>query len=127
MKSKLDKLITLCKCEVSISINEHTIGYTTVEKHLKDHEEMFESLEISDELRKLMIEKNQLVRIIFYPDTPIGSYDVWHYDVELALDQCLSIMEEEMDERREQSEEELLQDGKDLHVERQIQDWKEGK
>ena len=92
---KLNKLISLCKAEISISINEHTSGYQTVKKYLENCQLIYgEDLEISEEIKKVMIDKNIMVNIVFYPDTPIGSYSVYHYDVEEALDECLRIMED---------------------------------
>jgi len=39
-------------------------------------------------------ETNNLVHIQFYPDTPIGFYNILHYDLDKALDLALEIIDE---------------------------------
>ncbi len=46
--------------------------------------------EIEPEVRKAMIDKNIIIDLKFYPDTPIGSYSIYHYDLDMALDEALS-------------------------------------
>ena len=39
-----------------------------------------------------MIETDTIVVLQFYPDTPIGSYSIWHHDLDAALDAALSCL-----------------------------------
>ena len=43
----------------------------------------------SDVLNK-MIETNTMIELQFYPDTPIGFYKIYHYDLEQAIDIALN-------------------------------------
>ena len=65
-------------------MNEHRGIYVTPEEFLEDREETVEP-----EVLKKMIETDTVVNIHFYPDTPIGFYDIYHYDLEKALDEAL--------------------------------------
>ena len=41
-----------------------------------------------------MIETDTIVNIQFYPKTPVGSYSVYHYDLDMALDLALECLKE---------------------------------
>jgi len=89
---KLQELIKRCKCGVHLSINMHRDMYHTVPEHLEEWE-LFEKLEDLDaDVRAKMIETNTIVDLQFYPDTPIGFFNVVHYDVDLAIDQALECL-----------------------------------
>jgi hypothetical protein len=87
---KLKELLSLCKCGVFVSVNEHRDYYNTAEESLDGAEGLECPPEINDDVRAQMIALNTIIRIQFYPDTPIGSYDIWHHDLDAALDQCLA-------------------------------------
>jgi hypothetical protein len=91
---KLKRLLSLCKCSVSVTVNAHRDYYETAAKALEDAKRMECPPEIDDDVRAQMIATDTIVDIQFYPDTPIGSYHVWHYDLDAALDQCLSCFPE---------------------------------
>ena len=78
----LQELAERCKGDVHLSINNHRSNYWSVKKHLeKIH---------ADDLKYFMpeaqkaIDKDFLVELQFYPDTPIRFYKVIHYDVQEA-------------------------------------------
>ena len=48
--------------------------------------------DISKEVYEKMIELNTIIELQFYPDTPIGSYKIYHYDLEMAIDEALTII-----------------------------------
>jgi hypothetical protein len=48
--------------------------------------------ELSDDVRAGVIANDSTVELQFYPDTPIGSYTVIHYDVDEALRIALQII-----------------------------------
>ncbi len=81
----------MCKCAVSISHNEHKQNYASIKNHL-DFTDSCEDVE--PEVLKKMIELDTLYEVCFYPSTPIGSYVVYHYDLDKALDESLQFMKE---------------------------------
>lgn len=88
---KLKKLIERCKCGVHITVNAHRDYYETVEQHFKGNPITEEDLEdIEPDVYEKMKELNVIVELQYYPDTPIGFYKVYHYDIELAVDEALS-------------------------------------
>ena len=90
---KLKELVDLCAGSVTLIHNEHRDYYQTVDKFLRDSE--FHSglgLGIDIDVREAMIEKNQMLTLQAYPDTPIGFYVVYHWDTESAIDQMLAIV-----------------------------------
>lgn len=89
MKEKIEELVGLCKCEVTISINEHRGSYQSIEDWLSCNN--IEDDEIAEEVRGKMVAMNRMVGVRFYPNTPIGSYVVYHHDIEAALDEALTI------------------------------------
>ena len=88
---KLKKLISNCKCEVGLTVNEHLCDYETVEQFFSSYRK--DDLEdIDKEVYSKMIETNMIINLHFYPDTPVGFYSIYHYDLELALDKALEIL-----------------------------------
>ena len=93
---KLKVLVGKGKGSVSIQVNDHKDCYETVEQaigeSLGDPHTMFG--ETDQLLIEEMIKRDEMVKIQFYPHTPVGFYVVCHYDLDLALDQCLEILNE---------------------------------
>ncbi|MCA0235468.1 MAG: hypothetical protein LCH81_03710 [Bacteroidetes bacterium] len=87
---KLNQLISLCKCLVSIEVNDHRNCYESV----ADYISRYESPEIDDAVLQVMVEHDTVVSLMFYPDTPVGSYWIFHYDIDMAIDEALSILKE---------------------------------
>ena len=87
--NKLKELLGKCKCGVFLSINEHRDYYQTADEALKEKEDFECPPEIEPEVRKAMAETNTIIHLQFYPDTPIGSYSIYHYDLDAALDEAL--------------------------------------
>ncbi|HZL98654.1 MAG TPA: hypothetical protein VFD43_00250 [Planctomycetota bacterium] len=97
--SASDKLVALlarCKCGVYLSVNEHRDFYQSVEKWIEERYrgDPEGAAELAPEVRAKMIETNAVVVLQFYPDTPISSYDVLHYDIGAALAEALAILAE---------------------------------
>ena len=88
MTDKLKQLLSLCKCGVYISVNEHRDYYETVEEHLEDDLPGVKYLD--PEIRAKMIETDTIINVHFYPRTPIGFSVVYHYDLDAALDLALA-------------------------------------
>lgn len=91
-KSKLSQLCEKCKCGIFVTINEHRDYYKTVEETLFELGGMECPPEIEEDVRTEMVRKDTIVNVQFYPDTPIGSYDIYHWDLETALDIALEIL-----------------------------------
>jgi len=92
---KLKQLIALCKASVSIEVNKHRDYYESVEESLRDTCNWEDTRrEIDNEVYAQMISRDTVVRIQFYPNTPVGFYLIYHYDLEKALDLALSVLEE---------------------------------
>lgn len=90
---KIEKLLSGCKCGVYISVNGHRDSYKSIREKLEDIPPD-DLEEISEEIKAKMIETDTLVNIHFYPDTPIGFYSIYHWDLEKALDMALECLEE---------------------------------
>ena len=93
---KLKRIIQLCKCSVNISINSHKDFYQNIEQHIKDYYKCGKELDeddVSKEVLDEIIKRDTIIHIQVYPDTPIGSYSVYHYDLDMAIDEMLLILE----------------------------------
>ena len=95
MTDELATLLKRCKCSISIEVNKHRDYYQSAEDFIAEAEAFPECPpEINPKVRRIMIETDNIVVIQFYPDTPIGSYDIWHFDLDEALKQCLECIKE---------------------------------
>lgn len=92
MEDKLKKLVSLCKGSVHITFNDHTTNYSTVEEELTGNfNGMYD--DVHQDVKDEMIRRNTMVNVHFYPDTPIGFYNIMHYDLDTALDEALKVLE----------------------------------
>lgn len=90
---KLYELWELCAGSVTLTHNEHLDYYQMVEDYLNEQERnMGEPLDIEPYVRKFMIERDKMITLRAYPDTPIGFYVVYHWDFMAAVDQMLAIV-----------------------------------
>lgn len=89
--------MSLCKCSVSVEVNRHRDYYDTATEALVEYDSYGSRLQIADDVREEMIKRDTIVIIQFYPDTPIGSYSVYHYDLDSALDAALACFESDTD------------------------------
>lgn len=89
--NKLEQLIDKCNASDNLTINLHKDYYETVEERLKslDPEDFGD---ISEDVRKKMIDMDRIVELQFYPNTPIGSYVIYHWSVDAAIDEALTIL-----------------------------------
>lgn len=90
---KLNKIIARCKCGFYLTINSHRDDYETVEQYFNSNPINQEYLEdIDKNIYEKMKELNVIISIHFYPDTPIGFYNIYHYDLDMAFDEILKIL-----------------------------------
>lgn len=92
---KLQKISDNCKGAVYLRINDHRNCYETVEHTLESALGYECPPQIEEKVYKAMIERDTIINLQFYPHTPIGSYDLYHYDLDLILDQALKILKDE--------------------------------
>ena len=85
---KLNKLISKCKCGVYVSVNEHRDCYQTVKQKLDDIDRQ-DYLVIPKNILDKMIETNIWIEIQYYPETPIGFFKIYHWNLDKALDKAL--------------------------------------
>lgn len=88
---KLEELSSKCKGEVNIYINGHRSAYHSVQSELEEYHEDYAN-EISNDILSEMIKRDKMVWVQFYPNTPVGFNSILHYDLEMAIDECLSII-----------------------------------
>ncbi len=93
MNDGFKKLLARCKCGVFLIVNEHRDYYETAEQKLEELEAMECPPNIDADVRKVMIETDTIVSLQFYPDTPIGSYSIYHYDVDAAIERALRCLD----------------------------------
>jgi hypothetical protein len=93
MNDDFKKLLARCKCGVFLIVNEHRDYYETAEQKLEELSAMECPPDIDADVRKVMIETDTIVSLQFYPDTPIGSYSIYHYDVDAAIQRALSCLD----------------------------------
>ncbi len=90
--NKLKELLSKCNSSVSITVNKHRDYSQSVEYYIKERSFIDEELieEINWEVYEEMKKTNTIIEIQVYPDTPIGSYRLFHYDIDKAIDIMLS-------------------------------------
>lgn len=92
---KLNELIKLCKYSVTLTVNNHRDFYESVEQYIDNINKTLEDKEeIEPEIYSKMKELDTIVELQFYPETAGGFYKVYHYDVELAIDEALEIIKQ---------------------------------
>jgi len=90
MMDKLKELLSKCKCGVYLTVNEHRNYYQSVAERLEEIACFEAPPDIPQEIRTKMIETDTIVQIQFYPDTPIGFYFIYHWDLDAALTKALN-------------------------------------
>ena len=96
--NKLQELLTLCKCGVSININDYRNAYESVENAINTIETIIEE-PLEPETISGMIETKNVIEIHCYPFTPISSITVYHYNIELAIEEMINAINEWQKER----------------------------
>jgi len=96
---KLLELMSLCKCGISISINDHKDVYQTAEQRLADMEATGQLDDVDQQVIACIIERDCLIQIFAYPDTPVGNYACVHYDLELSLTEVVDAIKGERAKR----------------------------
>ncbi len=89
---KIEKLVAMCKGSVTITFNDNTTNYETVEQCLNSN---FGNLydDLTDEDKQKMIDANIMVDVHAYPDTPVGFYSVTSHSLDHSLDEVIRAIE----------------------------------
>ena len=83
-----NEILRMTKCSFSLSINEHKNDYSTVEKYIETSK-VYDgplSRDITEEKLLKMIEKDTIIEIHCYPNTPIGFFYVCGYDLDMCIE-----------------------------------------
>lgn len=91
---KLTELLKRCKCGVLLTINEHRDFYETAEDAILEQESFDRQPVASPSVRAQMIASDTIIKLQFYPDTPIGFYRLWHHDLDAILDAALKCLDQ---------------------------------
>lgn len=92
----LKKILKRCKCGVHLSINAHRDFRQTVEEYFEDLGYLIEDpIEVTPEIKKKMIELNTIIELQVYPNTPVSFFTVYHYDLDLAIEEMERLLFEE--------------------------------
>jgi len=84
---KLKKLVEACKFGLDICAKNHNPLFMNMWDYLYKYSN--EPNEISDKIGN----NENLIEITCYPDSAVGYFTVYHYDIELAIDEALTIIE----------------------------------
>lgn len=87
----LKKLIDICNYEVKIAINEHKNTYQKVKDRICDLKSIdaFFDDEVNEDVYNKMCELDTMVCVTAYPNTAVGFYVIYHYDVDKAISDML--------------------------------------
>lgn len=96
---KFTQLCAGCKNSVEIRVNDHRDYYQTPEQYFADQlasggtqgKNSMDDI-VDPDIYKKCVETNNIVYVHFYPDTAISFYSFYHYDVEMALDLALEVL-----------------------------------
>jgi hypothetical protein len=88
---KMKKLMELCKCEVSITVNEHKNSYQSVLDCVGFNPDDLD--DIPEDVLKTMCDTDTMIRVQAYSRTAVGFYLCHHYDLESALDIVIGAVE----------------------------------
>jgi len=83
----LEELAARCNASVTLEINEHRTSYQSVDDYLTECQSRSDEgrLNIVEGAIHRMIETNTIVRLQFYPTTPVGFIEIWGATVDEVL------------------------------------------
>lgn len=101
MTDKLAELVSRCKGPVYVTVNNHKAFYESAKTAWENLCSLDEDLnkDTGAETVKKMIELDTIIEVHFYPDTPIGFYQVFHWDLESALALAIDALAENQKEQ----------------------------
>jgi molybdopterin-guanine dinucleotide biosynthesis protein A len=91
------KIIARCKASVTLTVNDHICSHQSVaeeiETYLSTGPDRLSSFLEGQKTIEECIEKDTLLCLDFYPDTPGGFYTIYHWDLEAILKEACEILE----------------------------------
>ena len=88
--NNLKELLSLCKCQVSVTVNDHRNDYHNAKQYLDEIEFCYgEPIGIEPDVLKKMIKLDTVVCVRAYNETAIGFYESYHYDMDTAIKEVL--------------------------------------
>ncbi|QFR59811.1 hypothetical protein VOWphi5012_027 [Vibrio phage phi50-12] len=98
LQGQLKVLQAQCKGGVSIEFNPQYSNYESIQKYLEDIA-MVQNIELSelidDETLRGITKANELIELHMYPDTPVGSYKLYHWNIGSIVDQAITLLEKD--------------------------------
>ena len=98
LHGQLKVLQAQCKGGVSIEFNPQYSNYESIQKYLEDIA-MVQNVKLSelidDETLRGITKADQLIELHMYPDTPIGSYKLYHWDIGAIVKQAITLLEKD--------------------------------
>jgi len=74
--------------------NHHSVETELYNICLGDKEKIKTEIEdMTEEVYTKMVETDTMINLHFYPDTTVGFYRLFHYDIDMLLDIALAILE----------------------------------
>ena len=94
----MKKILEKCKCGVYLTVNSHKDTYDSVETYITDlfsfNEDDNINEDIGEDVYKEMIKRDTIIELQFYPNTPVGFYKIYHYDLDMAIKEALEILKQ---------------------------------
>lgn len=94
------QLIQKCKCSVTVTVNQHRDYRESVQDYVNglvlQNAADFE--DFADVLPE-MIKRDTIIDLHFYPDTSVGYFSVYHYDLIEALNAALEHFADRIDDQ----------------------------
>lgn len=89
------ELQKLCKCDVILHINPHTISYQTTKEYLEEQFEngIIHSKDVSPQMIEEIVERNTIVELICYDKSPAGFFKTIHWDIECCVNDMLNLLD----------------------------------
>lgn len=90
----LQQIVDKCKADVYLAVNNHKSSHQTLSEYLDSmiNAEILDEEDIGKKLKQEIIDKDILYELQFYPDTPVGSYSLYHWDLKTILTNALEIL-----------------------------------
>ncbi len=89
--TELEKLIKHSAAGVAIFVDDHKTTYESVEDYFGGGQ--YDKVDSGVYLK--MVELDTIVCVVFYPDTPVGHYDIYHYDINKAITESWELLKKE--------------------------------
>lgn len=90
MEDKLKKLIEQTKCSITLEINNHRDYYMSVEEYMNDLPNSGYKVDINEEVYNKMVAIDTIIELQVYPRTPVSSYKIYGYDLDMVLNEALN-------------------------------------